>query len=230
MAPLSPPTSRPTRAFFCAALATLFAAAPAASARELPWQGGEERALHTSVLDEVTRGRRAERIEAGIFGGGGDPQYTPGFSLFKLLHAECKNALDAAWDAWTHTAENSDPCRSQEVAVAFAVLEKKIEDGKMLEKMTSEAPKFQAYGLDKITFGMVKGLFGFCQEHGLVLLGMLPYMWDLASGLVGRLGYDPSESEIFVSLAFAGVYTVIETVLELPWSLYSTFVVEERHG
>jgi len=108
--------------------------------------------------------------------------------------------------------------------------EKKIEDGKMLEKMTSEAPKFQAYGLDKITFGMVKGLFGFCQEHGLVLLGMLPYMWDLASGLVGRLGYDPSESEIFVSLAFAGVYTVIETVLELPWSLYSTFVVEERHG
>mmetsp|Transcript_44567 Transcript_44567/g.90032 ORF Transcript_44567/g.90032 Transcript_44567/m.90032 type:complete len:494 (-) Transcript_44567:100-1581(-) len=109
--------------------------------------------------------------------------------------------------------------------------DKKIEDGKILETMTKEAPKFQAYGIDKMSFGMVKSLWGLLFDNGLLLLGLFPYLWDMAVVVGEYFGYtDPVAAEIPISIIFLGLQTAMDTVLSTPWSLYSTFVVEEKHG
>jgi STE24 endopeptidase len=77
---------------------------------------------------------------------------------------------------------------------------------------------------------MVKTLFLTVQESGFTLMGLYPWVWDIACELTQKLGYAPSENEIVVSLVFLGLTTAQDTVLSLPWALYSTFVVEEKHG
>lgn len=109
--------------------------------------------------------------------------------------------------------------------------EKKIEDGKVLEAMTKDAPKFQAYGLDKLSFGMVKSTWSFAQDNGLLMAGLFPFLWDKSCVIAASLGYeDAVASELVVSLVFVGLQTAMDTLLSLPWAIYSTFVVEEKHG
>lgn len=110
--------------------------------------------------------------------------------------------------------------------------EKKIQDGKILETMTKEAPKFQAYGIDKMNFGMVQSLWGVGFDNGLLLLGLYPFLWDAAVKLgASWFGYDdPVAAEIPISIIFLGLQFAMDTILSTPWSLYSTFVVEEKHG
>ena len=67
-------------------------------------------------------------------------------------------------------------------------------------------------------------------EGTLILtLGGIPYLWGLSGDLLEELGYT-SEYEILHSLTFTLLATVWSTVTGLPWSIYSTFVVEEKHG
>jgi CAAX prenyl protease N-terminal, five membrane helices len=47
--------------------------------------------------------------------------------------------------------------------------------------------------------------------------------------LLRRLGYEGSH-EIKHTILFVLLNELFESVIGLPWSLYSTFVVEERHG
>lgn len=96
--------------------------------------------------------------------------------------------------------------------------------------MCNVFPSMQAYNLSKISFGMVKAFVLTIQESGFTLMGLYPWLWDMACTLTLRLGYEPSDNEIIVSLVFLGLTTAQDTVLSLPWSLYSTFVVEQKHG
>lgn len=43
-------------------------------------------------------------------------------------------------------------------------------------------------------------------------------------------GVEASENEILRSLVFVFIFNVFNTVVGLPFSVYSTFVVEQRHG
>ena len=54
------------------------------------------------------------------------------------------------------------------------------------------------------------------------------YLWDVAAGLGSQ--YFPGDNEIKVSIVFFALWEAMDTVLGLPVSLYSTFVVEQRHG
>lgn len=47
--------------------------------------------------------------------------------------------------------------------------------------------------------------------------------------MVNHLGYDKSH-EIIQSLIFFSLTALIQMIIDLPGKLYSTFVVEERHG
>lgn len=118
--------------------------------------------------------------------------------------------------------KNKAPATSEE--------QPKIEDGKMLEKLTSDAPKFQAYNMSKLGFGFVKKLFGTVQESGFMLVGMYPWLWDNSVKIVDNWGWDAANSEVTVSIVFAGLMTLIETVVSIPWDAWGTFVVEEKHG
>lgn len=75
----------------------------------------------------------------------------------------------------------------------------------------------------------------FMEGFALLLLGWLPFIWDLAIDVVSRLGVISNESsdfkrELFVTTAFVFMIALHDTVITLPFALYSTFVVEEKHG
>lgn len=57
----------------------------------------------------------------------------------------------------------------------------------------------------------------------------LPMLWRYSGQLLARFGFG-SDSEILQTLIFVLVGSVISTVIDLPWSVYHTFVIEQRHG
>ena len=60
----------------------------------------------------------------------------------------------------------------------------------------------------------------------ILVLGGIPYLWSLA-GTVSGFG---AEYEITQSLVFLTLATLFSAVTGLPWSIYSTFIIEEKHG
>lgn len=103
----------------------------------------------------------------------------------------------------------------------------KIEDGKVLDKMTADCTKFQQYSLDKLEFGMKKAIFSFTQESFFLLSGIYPFLWDQSiSFATSKFG----ESEIYASIVFISFVYVIDTIIGLPWSIYFSFVLEQKHG
>ncbi|KAJ1938496.1 zinc metalloprotease, partial [Linderina macrospora] len=85
-----------------------------------------------------------------------------------------------------------------------------------------------AYGLDKSSLELVKNLVSQIQTTLIIVYDAIPWLWN-ASGclLEGATG---STGEIAHSLVFFVAATLISTVLSLPFDLYSTFVVERKHG
>lgn len=107
----------------------------------------------------------------------------------------------------------------------------KIDDDKpLLEQLESKFTSSQSYGLDKINFGMFASTFDTFESVIFLLTGFLPYMWD-QSTILGRtyLGYT-TDDEIKISLIFLLLVTLVGTVMSLPFELYSTFMIEKRHG
>lgn len=55
-----------------------------------------------------------------------------------------------------------------------------------------------------------------------------PWLWDYSARLMGRWG--KADNEYWVSLTFLGINVLFENAVHLPFSLYSQFVVEAKHG
>jgi STE24 endopeptidase len=109
---------------------------------------------------------------------------------------------------------------------------KQVDDNKpLLPQLREKFSKAQAYGLDKISFGMVASSYDTMETIAFLMLGYFPYCWD-ASARIGReyLGYDETEHEIKVSLVFLLITTLVSTITSLPFELYSTFQIERKHG
>lgn len=92
-----------------------------------------------------------------------------------------------------------------------------------------------AYRKDTFSFKIFESLFGFGLGIAFVLAGYLPFLWDLATHLVGRAGllttsYSVMFQEIVITWLFVILMTLIDTLTSLPFNLYSTFVVEQKHG
>lgn len=110
---------------------------------------------------------------------------------------------------------------------------------KLLEAHISEK-KFKeslSYGFEKLSFSTIESTFMLLESSVLVLLGYLPFVWDIATAVCVRTGvcapnstYSDIVKEVFVTVVFLGISTFHDTLVNLPFSLYSTFVVEERHG
>ena len=90
--------------------------------------------------------------------------------------------------------------------------------------------KSQAYGRAKSKFGFVSGLYGMMQSMGVVYYDVLPKLWDLTGFWLARYGSANYTGEIAHSLLFLFTYNIVSTVLNLPVSYYSTFVLEEKFG
>lgn len=96
-----------------------------------------------------------------------------------------------------------------------------------LKKETFE--KSRLYEMDKSKLGFMSGIYSQIEATLILTLGGIPCLWRIAGNLTGKLGFGP-EYEITQSVAFMMLCVVYSTVTSLPWSLYGTFVVEERHG
>lgn len=85
-----------------------------------------------------------------------------------------------------------------------------------------EYQKAQDYTRSKTKFGLLTGAFDLAALLGFWYLGGF-YALDLT---VRALGYGP----VWTGLIFTGLLLLLKTILSLPFSLYSTFVIEERFG
>ena len=90
--------------------------------------------------------------------------------------------------------------------------------------------KSQAYGRAKAQFGFISSLYGQAQNIGFIYGDILPKLWDLTG--LWMIKYMPAKytGEIVHTLIFFFTFNVITTLLNLPISYYSTFVVEEKFG
>lgn len=88
--------------------------------------------------------------------------------------------------------------------------------------------KSRLYSLDKNVFGFWSGLYSQIELTAILLLGGIPLLWDLSGDVIQHFGYE--DNEILQSTVFTVGSMIYSTCSSLPWSLYSTFVVEERHG
>ncbi|KAJ1678068.1 zinc metalloprotease, partial [Spiromyces aspiralis] len=87
-----------------------------------------------------------------------------------------------------------------------------------------------AYSLDKSSVGMVKDFYSTAVAIAKIVYGYYPLIWSV-SGLVSThyLYFSP-DNEIAQTCVMLALSSVEETVLDLPFSLYTTFVIEEKHG
>jgi STE24 endopeptidase len=106
----------------------------------------------------------------------------------------------------------------------------------LAEHVSSETfRKSIAYRRDQFAFKMVEGLFSFLLGTALVLAGYLPLLWDTAALLSTKSGLlDESSStlrrEALTTWVFVALMMVADAATSLPFSLYSTFAIEQRHG
>lgn len=89
--------------------------------------------------------------------------------------------------------------------------------------------KARAYSLDKSNFHFIHALVTIIEDSAILLVGLLPWIWEKTGGIVEKVGLD-ANNEIYRTLAFLALTTIWSQVTELPFSLYSTFVIEARHG
>ena len=89
--------------------------------------------------------------------------------------------------------------------------------------------KARLYGLDKSTFGCWSSLYSQIESTLILVFGGIPFIWAVSTDTLGYFGYG-TEYEIFHSIVFMLYAQLYSTVTSQPWSLYSTFVLEEKHG
>ncbi|TRY83787.1 hypothetical protein DNTS_035359 [Danionella cerebrum] len=99
--------------------------------------------------------------------------------------------------------------------------------GKIMDSLTFE--KSRLYQLDKSNFGFWSGLYSEAEGTLILLLGGIPFLWKTSGNLTAHFGFGP-EYEITQSLMFLMLATLFSAFTGLPWSLYNTFVIEEKHG
>lgn len=91
--------------------------------------------------------------------------------------------------------------------------------------MTQETyDKARLYTLDKSTFGLVKEVFSIIISTIVIYHGYFYYFWVLATGLT------PWNNEIAISCIWLLLLNTLSTVTSLPFSIYYTFVLEEKYG
>lgn len=95
--------------------------------------------------------------------------------------------------------------------------------------------KTQAYSLDKWWYSFAHGVWGLAEVLLVVSAGGLPWAWAASGHALARAAQavGPSKwlsGEIAQTVMFVQLLSVVSTITELPWGLYSTFVIEQRHG
>lgn len=112
-----------------------------------------------------------------------------------------------------------------------AVYKERLEVPKEVETFLDQETytKARLYALDKSVFGAWQGIFS--QLVSTLIIWFMGYklFWGYAEDTLTYLGQDPV-GEVSTSLVFTLYLSLFSTITSLPFTVYSTFVVEERHG
>lgn len=102
---------------------------------------------------------------------------------------------------------------------------------KQLEGVVSQDKfeKSKAYSLDKSHFHFVHEVVTIVMDTTILYFGVLPWFWKKSGDYVSHMGLN-SDNEILHTLSFLAGFMVWSQIIDLPFSLYSTFVIETRHG
>ncbi|KAJ1910729.1 zinc metalloprotease [Tieghemiomyces parasiticus] len=87
-----------------------------------------------------------------------------------------------------------------------------------------------AYGLDKSRFSFIQSFVGQAQTLLFLHFDAIPWLWAHIGEAMWHLAGMDSTYEITQSVAFFMATTFITTLLSVPFNIYYTFVIEERHG
>jgi STE24 endopeptidase len=85
-----------------------------------------------------------------------------------------------------------------------------------------EYEKSQEYKKTNFKFGLISSTFSF--------IGILVFLYFQGFAIVDELARNYAENQILVALFFFGIITVASEILSLPFSIYGTFVIEEKFG
>ncbi|CAH0479008.1 unnamed protein product [Peronospora belbahrii] len=102
-------------------------------------------------------------------------------------------------------------------------------DTTLLAATKAKFDKSRAYGLEKSTFSFVSGAYNQMEATVFLLLGYLPFMWTISGQVLAALNLD-AHNEIYRALMLLTLTSIRDTLVQIPFDLYSTFVVEARHG
>ncbi|KAL3624431.1 CAAX prenyl protease 1 [Castilleja foliolosa] len=89
--------------------------------------------------------------------------------------------------------------------------------------------KSRAYSIDKSNFHFVHEFVTILMDSAILYFGILPWFWKRAGEFLLYADLN-AENEILHTLAFLAGVMFWSQITDLPFSLYSTFVIEARHG
>lgn len=98
--------------------------------------------------------------------------------------------------------------------------------GRVLGIVDDDLAKTVAYSGDRYRFGRISGWAEVLAGLAFLSLGGLGVVEDGARALADGLG----QGAIVSGLAFFGIVGLLSGIFALPFDLYDTFVIEERHG
>ncbi|RKP24134.1 peptidase family M48-domain-containing protein [Syncephalis pseudoplumigaleata] len=107
-------------------------------------------------------------------------------------------------------------------AVRPAALEDVVEQDAFL--------RAQAYGRDKSRFRFVQNIWSLLLTTAILSYDLLPLLWNAVGAGLYRYAGLSAEYEITRSVVFVLVFALVNAVIDIPFNLYGTFVIEERHG
>uniref|UniRef100_A0A1D1YLC6 CAAX prenyl protease n=1 Tax=Anthurium amnicola TaxID=1678845 RepID=A0A1D1YLC6_9ARAE len=113
----------------------------------------------------------------------------------------------------------------QHAALKLPKLPKQLEGVVSQEKFQ----KSQAYTLDKSHFHFVHEAVTIIMDTAILAFGLLPWLWKKSGDALVYMGLN-AENEIIHTLSFLAGVMIWSQITDLPFSLYSTFVIEARHG
>lgn len=107
----------------------------------------------------------------------------------------------------------------------FSVIKESKVPNYMLERVSDEDyKKTKHYNIDKMIFSTFTVIIHFIKSFFTIYYGVLPYCYNILNQKLGL------KSELLTQIIFLLISTLSETIFGIPFSLYSTFVIEEKYG
>lgn len=90
--------------------------------------------------------------------------------------------------------------------------------------------KARDYALDKAIYSFIQGFYSQFEAYAILYFGALPFVWNLSQTQLSYFKHDWLNCEIATSILFVFYFIIYSTITGLPWTIYFTFVLEEKHG